>query len=389
MKTLLLVANYDAGVGYAWWLMESFWIKLAEQYHDHCNVILAYPSISNLPPPVAAAPLQAVEQNFSGTNLSQVFHQCRFLWRHKVESMYLSDWPSAHWRYLLYRLCGVRCIIVHEHTPGVRTQPIGLARQVKKMVHALPWLSVNGAIGASEFVRKRLIQVNCLPPGRCYAASNGLPPLDPLPKAEDLHRLFAIPVERKIIVMTGRAHRYKGIEFILRCLASLRALGRHDLHFLFIGDGPDLSLFENTADELGVRNHCTFPGRRNDIPALLEGADMAMHPSLGEVGYSLSILEYMRAGLPVVVPDNPSVCGATIHEVTGLVYAEGDIQDAATKVLLLATNEGLRHQISENARIAVQNYSLTTTHQALLEAFAKISRSGVNVTQSGCTSHGN
>ena len=29
-QTLLLVANYKPDVGYAWWLMENFWVQAAE-----------------------------------------------------------------------------------------------------------------------------------------------------------------------------------------------------------------------------------------------------------------------------------------------------------------------------------------------------------------------
>ena len=69
-KTLLLVANYDSGVGYAWWLMESFWVRLAERYHHYNNVVLAYPIISKLPASIMSAPIIVTELDFSG---------CRFL----------------------------------------------------------------------------------------------------------------------------------------------------------------------------------------------------------------------------------------------------------------------------------------------------------------------
>ncbi|MBA3015909.1 MAG: glycosyltransferase family 4 protein [Desulfobulbaceae bacterium] len=377
-KTLLLVANYDSGVGYAWWLMESFWVKLAEQYCRQHQVILAYPSISTLPPAIVQAPLLVMEQDFNDSRFYQVFSQCRFLRRNKVYTIYFSDQPTFHWRYPLYRLFGVRLIVVHDHTPGLRTPVRGLKAWLKHLAHRVPWLPADGFIGATEFVRQRLIKVNCVAQSKCFAAPNGLPPLDHSLNVVDLHTLFQIPAGRKILIMSGRAHRFKGVDFVLRCMKHLLSNDQKKLHFLFLGDGPDLEFFFDMSSEMGITNYCTFAGRRHDVPDLLGGADIAIHPSRGEVGYSLSILEYMQAGLPVVVPDNPSVCAATEHKESGMIYAEGNVQAAAEILQQLANDNALRTKLGFRARIEVRKYNLAFSHRALLEAFAKIyDRNGV------------
>lgn len=369
MKTLLLVANYDSGTGYAWWLMESFWARLAEHYHEKCRVVLAYPSISALSKTISSAPLEVVQQDFNGTGILQVLSQCRFLHSNNVDTVYFSDKTTWHWRYVMYRLYGVRVIIIHDHTPGARPPARGLTRLLKKTIHRLPWLSVDGAIGATEYVRQRLIAVNCLPPDRCFAAPNGLPPAPVNLEKIDLNTFFCIPANRKILIMTGRADYYKGVDFVLKALAHLKVTGESSFHFVFVGDGPHLPMFKNTARDLGLAEHVTFTGERTDIPSLLLGADIAVHPSQGEVGYSLSILEYMRAGLPVVVPDNPSVCGATEHEVTGLVYPEGNLRAASNAISRLLNDKLFTKQLGTQAQAAMQKYSLETTHVELLKAF--------------------
>lgn len=375
-KTLLLVANYDSGVGYAWWLMESFWVRLAEQYHHHNQVVLAYPAISKLPNSITSAPIQVIELDFSGCNVHQILAQCKFLLHNQVHTIYFSDMPMWHWRYVLYRLAGVKIIIIHEHTPGVRTPVRGIKAVLKRLLHRLPWFVVDGAIGATDFVQQRFIEVCCMPAKRCFSAPNGLPLLNVPTEPAELHQIFSIPEEKKILVMTGRAHRYKRVDFVLECMSALFAAGCNKIHFLFIGDGPDLSYFKTTAAKLGIANNCTFAGRRNDVPNLLEGADIAIHPSLGEVGYSLSILEYMRAGLPVVVPDNPSVCGATKHNVTGIIYPEGDLQAASEALHKLVKDDSMRTKIGKNARLSAKGYNLETTWRALMAAFSKIDRQG-------------
>lgn len=52
---ILLVANFSSDVGYAWWLMENFWVTIARHYHGHGKrSILIYPRISAVPKAVAA-----------------------------------------------------------------------------------------------------------------------------------------------------------------------------------------------------------------------------------------------------------------------------------------------------------------------------------------------
>jgi hypothetical protein len=82
-NTLLLVANYLSDFGYAWWLMESFWAKLAEHYSGSNQVILTYPKIERLPENIHKVPMQCFEFNFSGMSFSRIYEQCRFLRRNR------------------------------------------------------------------------------------------------------------------------------------------------------------------------------------------------------------------------------------------------------------------------------------------------------------------
>lgn len=380
--SLLLVANYPSDVGYAWWLMESFWVALALNYHKSNHIILAYPKITHIPATISKAPLLPVEQDFGGIGLGEVVRQCRFICRHTIRTIYFSDRTTWSWRYLFYRLCGVRLIITHDHTPGLRTVPRGLKAWLKTLINRLPLLNVDGAIGATEFVRKRLVDVARVPAQKCFAAPNGLPKTSGKVVSADLHSNFNIPANRKIMIMTGRANRYKGVIFILNAMANLEAETRSNLHFLFVGDGPDLELFKQRADELGISEQCSFLGRRNNIVALIQGADFAIHASQGEVGYSLSILEYMQAGLAVIVPDNPSVCGATEDQITGLVYREHDLDDATKAIRKLLHDDHFRQKLGKQAKISIQYFTLAQTHRALIDAFETIDRKMVLVQSS-------
>ena len=40
MKNILLVGNWSSDTGYAWWLMETFWVAIARKFRGRCRVIV-------------------------------------------------------------------------------------------------------------------------------------------------------------------------------------------------------------------------------------------------------------------------------------------------------------------------------------------------------------
>ena len=176
------------------------------------------------------------------------------------------------------------------------------------------------------------------------------------------------------MIATGRAHSVKGIDFALRCLAKIVLQDKESsLHFLFCGDGPLLDELKNLSRELNIESHVTFAGKRQDVKNILPHCNFAFHPSKAEVGYSLSILEYMRAKLPVVVSDDPSVCGATIHNETGLIYKENHLDAACEAIKKLVKNKEATEIMGLHAeRLLIQSYKIEDTHSALADIFHKV-----------------
>ncbi len=372
---ILCVANWDSDVGYAWWLMESFWVKIAEHFKDNYTIILAYPSVTMLPESISNSALKVVEFDFTFNKAGSIFCQLKFLKSHRVMHVYLSDRPTKNWRYPLFRAAGVQSIINHDHTPGERTMPVALKRWIKRIANYIPLYNCDGVIGATEFVRKRLIEVGCIPSNRCYAAPNGIAPVSckndtPI----DIYSRFQILGGRNVIVLVGRANLYKGAYFALKVIEALvKSSKSANFHFLYLGDGPDLEKFSEIADEMNIGDYVSFPGRVNDIAKILKACYVAFHPSKGEVGYSLSILEYMQAGLPVVVSDNPSVCGATKDGVDGFIYKQDDVSSAATRLESLLSDPAMTKSMGESASTKVREcYSLESCHHSLIHALGKI-----------------
>jgi glycosyltransferase involved in cell wall biosynthesis len=363
---LLMNAKWDSDVGYSWWLMESYWALLAEIFSADVRAILAYPSISKLPEVIESSSLEVFEVDFAHFGFRYIWRQVRFIKANRVRYLYLTDSPIRHWGYLFFHLAGVERIAVHDHTPGLRTAPKGPKRLLKAWLARLPFINADVLIGATDFVHRRLTDVVCAPPRKCHTVPNGIAP--GTPEWGDVYMRFQIDPSKSIIVSVARANEYKGVRFSLNVLAELKQ--RHpslQWHYLFMGDGPDREAFIHLAKKLGLTDLVSFPGRVEGAARYLKGCAIAFHPAKGEVGYSLAILEYMQAGLPTLVPNNPSVCEATKDGVTGRIYPKNEVFDATEKIAEYLNNPNLRAEHGKAAQLAIkQHYSLVHSHSTLV-----------------------
>ncbi len=360
---ILLVANWESGVGYAWWLMETFWVTIADTFADRADSLLVYPEITTLPERIANSRIETHELDFNRHDPGQLLKILRFLRKHHIRNVYLSDAPTYRPFYGFLHLAGVRKIVVHDHTPGERSPAHGWRKRLKRFINHLPLLNADHVIAVTDYVHQRHLEVNCLDPARCSVVRNGIEPFDTADIDRDYtHRTFGIPARKKIIVTTGRASYYKGIDFFIRCASELihrRAVD--DLHFLFCGDGPDMADFREMVTREGLQSHFTLAGKRQDIRKILPACDIGFHAAQGEVGYSLSILEYMSAGLATIVPDNPSTRGATENGVTGLWYRQNDVASACAAITR-TLDADLRRKLAGNAVVSVKdNYNIEQT----------------------------
>lgn len=358
---LLLVSNYPSDVGYAWWLMEHFWILLSRYFERKgASTFLAYPSITKLPAHIENSTIQAIELDLPGQNAAQRKRLREFIKRNNITDIYLTDRPWFNINYAILRLWGVKNIVVHDHTPGDRPRIGGLKGTLKAVRHRLPLLCANSQLCVSALMRERSIENGRIPGEKCHVVQNGIPPVEVNKQiAPDLRAGLNIPENSTVCITTGRAHPYKRFDFIIDVAAALnKTLPELNLVFLLVGDGPALPALQQQIQELGLQNRVKLTGFRADAKNLLATADVAMHAALGE-GFSLSIIEYMSAGLPVLVPDIPSVKQAIEHGKTGLVYGKDDVADAANCLKKLVTTPEYRQELGVNARTkADREYTL-------------------------------
>ena len=160
--------------------------------------------------------------------------------------------------------------------------------------------------------------------------------------------LIAKPeIEPVRIIMVARFEKPKNHSLLLQALKSLQHLS---WEVVFVGDGPLMSDVESETRELGLSSRVRFLGRRDDIPELLAHSQIFALISRWE-GLPLSILEAMRAGLPVIASDVGGVKEAVVHEKTGYLISREDVTEIREYLNNLITNPQLRKEMGKNGRV--------------------------------------
>jgi glycosyltransferase involved in cell wall biosynthesis len=116
-------------------------------------------------------------------------------------------------------------------------------------------------------------------------------------RPEMLERLS--PADGPLIVSISRHDPRKGIDVLLQALAGL-AHEQVPFRACLVGPGPLLASNRAYASRLGLDGRVAIPGRVDDVAPYLRAADVFVLPSLEEGSGSVSLLEALQVGVPVV-----------------------------------------------------------------------------------------
>ena len=205
------------------------------------------------------------------------------------------------------------------------------------------------------------------------ADSLDMPSLMPprLPKANGIdHRPFsgshhAITSGKVNILMVAAFREQKDHLTPLHALAMLPP----EVTLTYAGDGATRTATQEAARALGVADRVRFTGNVADIPGLYRQADIALLSTHHE-GLSLSTVEAMASGMPLIVSDVPGV-----SEIVGdgaLRFPFGDARALAARITSLLDNPALYAATARKGAERARLYDITVTADEYFNLYSSL-----------------
>ena len=146
----------------------------------------------------------------------------------------------------------------------------------------------------------------------------------------------------------------------------------NDAHFVIVGGGEEQGKIEAKINELGIESNVHLPGCTHDIPGVLSMMDLFALTSHNEAS-PVSIMEAMSCQRPVVATDVGSVNESVLHEKTGLLVPEGELEAMASAWLRILTDQNLAQNMGTSGREhIIANSSLDSMTQGYAQLIEQL-----------------
>ena len=154
----------------------------------------------------------------------------------------------------------------------------------------------------------------------------------------------------KLTILTlGHVVAYKNPFFWIELAQKIIQEIDERIEFIWAGDGKLLGECLNRINALKTPN-IKFIGYVDNVDKLYAESDIYFQPSLIE-NLSISVLGAMKWGLPCIVSKNGGLPETVINNKTGFIIDTNSVDNAFKKIVKLALDSNLRHQMGEAALV--------------------------------------
>lgn len=165
---------------------------------------------------------------------------------------------------------------------------------------------------------------------------------------------FGLNENAFICVTSGRLVDEKGHRYLIEAAPQI-VEEYPEIVFLFLGDGQLKSRLRSMIREYQLEKHFVMAGMLDNVAEILPGCDLMIHPSIEEA-FGISILEGMRARLPVVASGVGGIPEVVACNETALLVEPKSAADLAKAVLSLLSSEEQLRQLGLAGRNRWQKY---------------------------------
>jgi glycosyltransferase involved in cell wall biosynthesis len=157
------------------------------------------------------------------------------------------------------------------------------------------------------------------------------------------------PRDAPLVLAASRQDPRKGLDVLLLALSRLAAAGV-PFRACLVGPGRLLEAHRRLAAELGLERRVALPGYVEDVEPYFAAADVFVLPSLGEASGSVSVVEALRTGTPVV----STTCDGMPEDLDdgrdALLVEPGDAEGLERALRVLLEDSARREELGASAR---------------------------------------
>jgi len=287
---------------------------------------------------------------------------------------------------LPFKMLGVRYIFDHHDVVpelyAAKNMKKGLLYSIQCWLERLTFFFSDVVISTNGSYRDVATTRGGMNPADVFVVRNG----------PDLERVDRVPPNPSLkygkpylVGYVGWMDVQESIDILLEVALRIKTLGRDDVHFTCVGEGPQVATLRELVREKHLEGVVNFAGRVSDkeLMEILSTADVCVNPDkpcpMNDMSTMIKIMEYMALGKPIVqfdVKEGRVSAGEASLYVTGGDY----VADFASKILWLLDTPEVRERMGEYGRRRVENelawkYSVPNLLAAYDRAFCKGSSS--------------
>jgi glycosyltransferase involved in cell wall biosynthesis len=272
----------------------------------------------------------------SGLKLGLIGRLARLFHRGRPDVVHTHDQRSLFYAAIAARLARVPRVVHTRHGRDIHATPrqSAMVRYVSRLVDDFVCVSQDVAT---------LSRAQGIAPGRLRTIFNGI----------DQERFrFSGPRPGGPVLAVARLSPEKDVANLVRA-AAIGVQRDSDLRVEVAGDGPCRVELGRLVEELGLEGRVSFLGEVRDIPGQLARSAIFALPSRSE-GISLTLLEAMACGLPVVATRVGGTPEVVLDGQTGLLVPPGDPTALADAILRMRRDDETASRMGEAGRRRVE-----------------------------------
>lgn len=246
-------------------------------------------------------------------------------------------------------------LVTSVQAPNYDPETVRVMNWSPAKINALRWLDKASArwsnpafVACSKFVQETTMESLGVAASRIRVIYNSVDP-NTLRCAPDepraLRRSLDIPEDAVVFITVGRLDPQKEQADLVRAFGQLAA-ARAQAYLAIVGEGPLGPGLKVLAAELGVAERVRFLGRRTDVGACLEMADVYAFPS-GFEGFGIALVEAMFKRLPCAASRVGPIPEIIEDGVDGLLFTPGAVNELRDALAALYDDPARRRSLGE------------------------------------------